>query len=211
LSNTDHISGDDPHAQAEVDAISLHPQGWAGQSGRFVTGFRARPAKPYVNSEPVPEFDGTTPTLDEVRRSAWETALAGASWVNQNDTSFGWDRRSRMAEMARGRDDAYAIAGHCARFFNRSGVWFWTLEPRGDLASSGLCLARPGEEYVVYVPASEGVAVDLSDTVGRWLAVRWFDPQTGRMSRNTLVPGGSLQQRFVPPFQGDAVLHVRAK
>ena len=28
-----------------------------------------------------------------------------------------------------------------------------TMRPRGDLASSGYCLANPGEEYLVYVPA----------------------------------------------------------
>ncbi|MBM3497692.1 MAG: hypothetical protein FJX74_03375, partial [Armatimonadetes bacterium] len=152
VSNTDHLRGDDPHNDPKVDTVSLHPHGWVGHFPTFEKGFRDPSPRPYLYSEPVPEFDGESPPLGEVRRSLWETALAGAGWVNQNDTSFGWNPRAAIASRAAARDRAYDQAGHCARFMNDGGVRFWEMAPHGELAGTGVCLARPGEEYVVYSP-----------------------------------------------------------
>ena len=126
LSNSDHIASDDPHTDPKLDVVTLHPKDWVGHFPVFERGFRKMPPKPYLYSEPVPEFDGETPSLDDVRRSVWETALAGAGWVNQNDPSFGWDGCAVIAVQATARDRAYDIAGHCARFFNQGEVRFWT-------------------------------------------------------------------------------------
>ena len=82
LSNSDHLVADAPYDDLKVDVISLHPYGWAKYFPIFERGFREKPPRPYLCSEPVPEFDGDSPTLAEVPRSMWETALAGAGWVN---------------------------------------------------------------------------------------------------------------------------------
>lgn len=209
LSNSDGISGDNPHEDSKVDVVTLHPQGWVGKVALFESGFHAAPPKPYLYSEPVPEFDGEKPSLDEIRRSLWETALAGAGWVNQDDPSFGWDSRTAIAAKAVARNHAYEIAGHCARFFNQSGVCFWQMRPAGKLSSTGLCLARPGEEYVVYAATNTAFTLDLSTAAGARLKVRWFDPCTGefRGSGESEVKGGGTNQ-FLPPFPGDGVLHL---
>jgi hypothetical protein len=164
-----------------------------------------------VYSEPVPEFDGETPPLDDVCRSVWETALAGAGWVNQNDPSFGWDRRTAIAAKAAVRDRAYDIAGHCARFFNQSDVRFWEMEPQGALASTGVCSARASEEYVVYSAAGEPFTVDLSGARKAVMDVRWYDPRTGRCQPAAAVTGGNAQTQFTPPWAGHAVLHLKRK
>jgi len=209
LSNSDHITADEPHRDRKVDVVSLHPKGWTGQSAVFVRGFKVRPPKPYLYSEPVPEFDGDQPTLAEVRRSVWETALAGAGWVNQNDPSFGWDPRAAISARAAARDRAYDYAGHCARFFNQSGVRFWEMAPAGKLASTGLCLARAGEEYVVYSPTGDRFTLDLSAQRNARFAMRWFDPRSGEFHRANPVSAGELNTAFTPPFAGDAVLHLK--
>ena len=208
LSNSDHITGDAPHHDAKLDVITLHPKGWVGQFNRFTEGFGSSPPKPYLYSEPVPEFDGETPSLDDIRRSVWETTLAGAGWVNQNDPSFGWDARTAIAAKATARDRAYDYAGYCARFFNQSGVRFWEMAPRGQLASTGICLARPGTEYVVYSPAGGGFTMDLAAAAGKELTVRWFHPRTGDFHSATAITGGNSSHSFEPPFAGDAVLHL---
>jgi hypothetical protein len=41
------------------------------------------------------------------------------------------------------------------------------MTPRDDLASTGYCLAHPGEEYLVYLPNGGEVTVDLSASPGR--------------------------------------------
>jgi len=50
--------------------------------------------------------DGETPSLEVIRPSMWETALAGAGWANQNDTSSSWDPRTAIASQAAARDQA---------------------------------------------------------------------------------------------------------
>ncbi len=209
LSNSDHIARDLPHHDATLDVVTLHPQGWVGKFPLFEAGFHTAPPKPYLYSEPVPEFDGGQPSLDEVRRSVWETALAGAGWVNQNDPSFGWDSRAAIAARADARNRAYDIAGWCARFFNRSDVGFWEMQPAGKLSSTAVCLARPGEEYVIYAATNAPFTVDLTAAPGVKLDARWFDPGTGE-SRNlepAIEGGGS--SRFLPPFAKDTVLHLK--
>ncbi len=207
VTNSDHITADDPHRDAKVDLVSLHPLGWTGHAPRFAAGFRTLPPRPYLYSEPVPEFDGETPSLADVRRSMWETALAGAGWVNQNDTSFGWNPKAAIAAKAGVRDQAYDLAGHCARFLARADVHFWEMAPHGELASTGTCLARPGREYLVYAPTAQTIAVDLVAVGDAALAVRWYDPQTGQLRSSPDVAGGGTAT-LTPPFAGDAVLHL---
>lgn len=211
LSNADHLGDVRAHLDPDPDVVTLHPPGWVGQAAAFVRGFGTQPPKPYLYSEPVPEFNGSVPTLDDVRRSVWETALAGAGWVNQNDPSFGWDPRTTIAAQTRARDQAYDIAGHCARFFNGGGIRFWEMKPEGSLTSTGVCLARPGEEYVVYSAVLRKFTLDLAAARQRVLSVRWYNPRTGQFQSAAEIPGGNVQQVFEPPFDGDAVLHLRAK
>ncbi len=78
--------------------------------------------------------------------------------------------------------------------------------PRSDLASSGYCLAKPGEAYLVYVPDDAQVAVDLSAASGE-LAVEWFSPRTGAMTTTASVAGGQSRW-FVSPFGFDVVLYI---
>jgi len=209
LSNTDGITGDRPHADAKVDIVTLHPQPWVGHYKDFTNGFFATPPKPYLCSEPVPEFDGEKPSLDEIRHSLWEITLAGAGWVNQNDPSFGWDKRASISAKAAPRDRAYDLAGIAARFFNASGVKFWEMSPQPALASTGLCLAQPGVEYLVYAPKGGRFTVDLSAAVGRKFDVRWLNPRTGDLQSAPVASGEKATVELTPPFTGDAVLHLR--
>jgi hypothetical protein len=209
LSNSDHIAGDVPHQDPKVDVVTLHPKGWTGHFPLFARGFHKTPAKPYLYSEPVPEFDGETPSLVDVRRSVWETTLAGAGWVNQNDVSFGWDDRTAINTRADARDRAYDIAGHCVRFFQQEAVRFWEMTPQGALSSTGVCLANPGNEYVVYASTGGSFTVDLSAAQDALLEVRWYDPRSGEFDASDEIHGGHARTEFTPPFSGDAVLHLR--
>lgn len=81
------------------------------------------------------------------------------------------------------------------------------MHPRGDLASTRYCLANPGREYLVYLPRSGQVTVDLSTATGP-LTVEWFNPTTGKTTSAEAVRGGR-RQSFTAPFSGDAVLYIR--
>jgi len=71
--------------------------------------------------------------------------------------------------------------------------------PRSDLASSKYCLANPGAEYVVYLPAGGEVTVDLSAAKGM-LQVEWVHPVEGTVkpAAATLLRSASLRSTSPP-------------
>lgn len=210
MTETDAIAGDDPHNDPKVDLISLHG-GWDNRFSDFAAGFSKSPPKPYFLSEPVPGWDGNNISLDAIRRSVWNVALAGAGWVNQNDTSFGWDPNTNMAARAGIRDQAYDIAGHAARFFNSSDVNFSHMAPAGNLCSTGICMAEPGVEYVVYAPSGGSFTVNLSAGIGKKFRAQWYNPRTGTFLAAGEIDGGSNAQNFTAPDGNDWVLHLKTQ
>lgn len=83
------------------------------------------------------------------------------------------------------------------------------MEPRGDLSSTGYCLANAvagAAEYLVYLPSGGKVTMDLSATPGQ-LSVEWFRPDTGTTIKGASTTGG-VTQSFIAPFTGDAVLYL---
>ena len=206
MSNSDHIYGGyDPHLNSDVDIVSVHGA-WTGQHSNFVNGFNETPAKSYFQSEPwPPEFNGTNMTMGTIRQSAWEQALAGAGWVAQNDTSFGWDPNAGMAAQSANRDAAYDNIGHVATFFNDLGVGFWDMAPDPTLASTGICLAELGDEYLVYAQTGGTFSVDLSAALDKPVDVQWYNPRTGVLTNATPVIGSAITP-FTAPDSNDWVL-----
>jgi hypothetical protein len=84
------------------------------------------------------------------------------------------------------------------------------MEPRGDLCSTGYCLAdpRPGGSYLVYLPQGGPVSVSLPVGSAR-LVAEWFDPVAG-----TVVTSGPIETEgsvsFEGPWKGEAVLFIHA-
>lgn len=220
MTNTDHVLSKNQAARTNpaVDILSFHKKPWTGHYEKFAKAFRDEPVRAIFESEPVPALGGLEPaqkgqpltTPEIVRSTVWERALAGAGFVAQNDTSFGWDAKCGMAAHAALRDEAYDILGHAARFFNQSGVAFWQMAPHGELASSGICLAQPGVEYVVYAPKGGALTVDLSAAKDKTFTTRWYNPRTGQFHSAAEIVGGDAARKVVPPFAGDTVLHLQS-
>ncbi|NPV07965.1 MAG: hypothetical protein HPY83_08390 [Anaerolineae bacterium] len=100
-----------------------------------------------------------------------------------------------------------ANLGHTRRFARRLPLD--SMSPQGELASSGYCLAAPGEVYLVYSPYDAQVWVDLSAAPGP-VAVEWFCPRTAEHTTAPAVQGGR-RYTFVSPFGLDAVLLLTAR
>lgn len=81
------------------------------------------------------------------------------------------------------------------------------MTPQPDLASTRYCLARPGHEYLVYLPEGNEVTVDLAVVLGE-IEVEWFNPDTGEASPAKRASGGA-SRAFKAPFAGHAVLYLR--
>jgi len=217
MTNTDHIRTADfaPRRNPAANILSLHKTPWTGHYATFAKEFLAEPVRVIFESEPVPSFGRPQPgskddvTLDMLRTAVWERTLSGTGWVAQNDTSFGWAPKSAMVRFTKRRDAAYDLIGHAARFFNESGVRIWKMAPHGELTSTGLCLAQPGVEYVVYAPTGEAFTVDLAAAKGKTLKVRWYDPDRGQFHQAENILGDNSAEQFVPPLKGDVVLHLQ--
>ena len=112
------------------------------------------------------------------RRIAWEITMAGgyATTGERADVpgQGGWI-------TGRGDDSMKLLEDHARmRAFFEAASW-WKAEPRPDLVKSGskgaLCLARPGELYVIYLPS--GGEATLALEKGPYRA-RMFDPRGGK-------------------------------
>jgi hypothetical protein len=205
-------------SEAKADLLSHHTPRWDDRPAarvffdHYSREFGATPTKPMFFSEPVPSYEGgNAATEDALLRLLWGTALGGASVVVQNDASFGFDPRSLMAARAEQRDRVLDLEGHMARFFNCAGVNFAAMIPEGRLASTGVCLAKIGVEYVVYTPPTRVFTVNLAGAQDTTFRVRWYDPRTGQFYGVAEVMGGNEAQPFTPPWAGDAVLHLLTK
>ena len=84
------------------------------------------------------------------------------------------------------------------------------MAPRGDLSSTGYCLAAPGKEYLVYQPGEGPFQVQLSGDKDTTFAVEWFDPQAGMVVDGKPVKMME-QTTFAPPFSGNAVLYLKVR
>lgn len=105
--------------------------------------------------------------------------------------------------------NAYAVElarpamGHTRAYAERMNLA--AMAPHDKLASTKYCLAKPGSEYLVYLPEGGEVKVDLS-AVRTPMIVEWFNPRTGE--KRTGEPVRGAEDTFRAPFEGDAVLYL---
>jgi hypothetical protein len=138
-------------------------------------------------------------TRDETRKSAWAVALAGGFF------SYGHAGTIRKVDLT-----ATASAGvldmQYLRYFFDQLEW-WKMTPANSRVDTGFCLAQAPESFVIYLPDSGQVKIDLrefSDT----FEPEWFNPQTGEIRKIPERLGGNSQV-FISPFVGDAVLRLQ--
>jgi Family of unknown function (DUF6298) len=99
--------------------------------------------------------------------------------------------------------------GYTLTYANQIGLA--EMQPRGDLASTGYCLASLSEknaEYLIYSPLGGNITVDLSFAKGD-LIIEWLSPNTGMVISGTKTTGGG-NRTFIPPFEGDTILYVKS-
>lgn len=82
------------------------------------------------------------------------------------------------------------------------------MPPRGDLASTGFCLANPGSEYLVFQPDDRHeFTINLTDAPGRYSS-EWFDVSRGAAVSMAPIDGGAVRT-FTAPFDGPAAIYLR--
>lgn len=97
--------------------------------------------------------------------------------------------------------------GDARRFAERMDLI--AMAPRSELASTGYCLGHPGVEYLIYQPKpGEGFTVELKAATYH---SEWFDPGRRRKVDGDRVQSPGGPQSFKAPFDGDAVLYLKAE
>jgi hypothetical protein len=143
------------------------------------------------------------PARWDVRRASWKDVFNDL--LRRSPRPAGWDPDAERWVSLR------ATLGYILALTQR--IKLAAMTPRPELASTGYCLAGTdgsSTEYLIYTEDStRPIRVDLSGFSG---AVRqtWLDPQTGRTVVLGEIHGGAIRA-LMPPFGGDAVLHLRGK
>jgi hypothetical protein len=174
-----------PQINEEYGYEDHYPQGW-GES-------RRAPAR----------------CADNRRRLAWGMCMAGCYQTTGEradrgtgkgtDTGGGWIN-------GRGDESMTMLAGygHMVDFF--SSFEWWRAEPHDELATDGAyCLAEPGRQYAVYLPAGGRVTVKLEQGA---YGAHWFNPRTGEVIPLEQAQGPSWTSPPAPD-QGDWALLLR--
>ncbi|MDO8543826.1 MAG: DUF6298 domain-containing protein [Opitutaceae bacterium] len=100
-----------------------------------------------------------------------------------------------------------AAMGHARRLAGRLNLA--ATKPLDALASTGYCLADPGNEYVIYQPKpNEAFTVELKAGAFR---AEWINPSSGAIAGEERVVAAGGAREFKAPFDRDAVLYLRAE
>ena len=189
-----YFGGYDPFTHMDVD---VHSRVIWGTTKRHEV-VHAKVLAAYRNKRAMPVFydsDGGSwrapGRQEELRRNLWAVFTAGGH-----------------AQFIYSRGDIPKLRSyikHLSEFMDTIG---WTdMEPADRLTSRGYCLARPGREYVVYLPEHGDMTLDLSKARGAFRST-WFNPRTGALLDGpTVQADGKLE--FTAPFDEDSVLLLK--
>lgn len=142
---------------------------------------------------------------DEVRRRAWEIAMAGC--YQTTGEWKGWQHGEAAPESK-----ILTWTGIMRKFFEENLPW-WEMEPANEIVreGKGYVLAQKGRCYVIYLPEAGRITADLEP--GEYTA-KWFSPQFGffvRSKKEEVLPGkisGGMWQSPAPPAVGDWVVLI---
>ncbi len=133
----------------------------------------------------------------------WKSFLRGQNpiWMDPWDKASVWEPTPTNAEAVRNN------LGYTRRFAERMNLA--ALKPEPGLASTGYCLANAGVEYLVYQPQpGEGFSVELKAGAYRY---EWFSPTRGATAETGRMEAAEGRRQFKAPFEGDAVLYLKAQ
>lgn len=133
-------------------------------------------------------------TPDYRRQKAWACLTAGGH-IN----FFHFDMWQQAVLDSTDVADGMRFLGYTRKFVSDLGVNLVGMVPSDGLVSNGWCLARGGDEYVVYLRSGGSTTVSALPAS---FTARWFNPRTG--TSQTAVGG----PQFTVPDTNDWVLHV---
>ena len=168
--------------------------------------YNRKPAKPIVVTEPWYEFvEGNAAGMD-IRFAAWSAILSGAAghsyggghvWladVPESPEDGGpWPLEKGFERTTYNYEGAVSI-GHLANFFKN--IKWWNMSPHPELVKEypqPFCLAKPGEEYVLYLRYGGTAKVQMGDSAAsKIFKYHWYNPATGKVYDSKTIQGAAL-------------------
>ena len=136
---------------------------------------------------------------------AWQSFLRGLNPIFMD--SYIESLHNKTSDLDPKWEPLRKAMGHTLTYAEKMNLIKMT--PRGDLASTGYCLANPGTEYLIYQPESgQTFHVDLEPASYEY---EWFNTQTGETADKGSISVDAKSQTFTPAFEGHAVLYLVLK
>ncbi|MEM9445873.1 MAG: DUF5060 domain-containing protein [Verrucomicrobiota bacterium] len=139
-----------------------------------------------------PDADKAHSHTDGRKNALWGTIMAGGAGV---EFYFGYQaaHSDLSCQDFRSRDRFWDYCRYLLTFFKDNQIPFQDMRNQDSLSSNAKswCLAKPDDNYVIYLKEGGTTSLDLSGCQGTY-DVKWFDPRNG----------GSLLEGSVPSIEG---------
>ncbi|MBD3267201.1 DUF5060 domain-containing protein [bacterium] len=185
------------------NAYMLEQRGKQAETGRVIPNINEE----YGYEDLWEKYPGQR-AAETRRKLAWEISMAGCYQTTgetaERGTGFppdqggGWvnGRGDRSMTMLRGYE-------HMVDFFTAAD--WWNFDPRNELVEGGaMCLAKPGDHYILYLPKGDPATIQLKE--GNYRA-HWFNPRTGQWME-TAPANGPVWTTPPPPAEGDWAMQL---
>jgi len=147
----------------------------------------------------------------QYRRVIWGIAVGGGYGSAGDCGKHPCDKTSPIFTADWEDQDEYLDIRNLVNFWTTKGIQYWKMSPGNHLVTDGTrvyVLAAPGDEYVAYSATGEPFTLRLP--AGTY-TVEWFNPETGAVTGSGPFSTRTASRAFVPPFVGDAVLHLKRR
>lgn len=184
--------------------------------------YATNPPKPIVVTEPWYEFYKDIPTAENIRFGAWSAIMSGAAGHTYGGGQV-W--KAHVPESPSGKDSWPMEMGFDVNTLDYPGaksisymakflksIEWWRLEPHPELMAenpSQYCIARPGEEYLLFLRWGGYAKVNLlpssKDTSFHYT---WISLPEEKVRKEGDVQGGAIQE-FAAPEDYPSVMEVK--
>jgi hypothetical protein len=181
--------------------------------------YNRKPSKPIVVTEPWYEFaEGSASGMD-IRFGAWSAILSGAAghtyggghvWLASVPEAPGgggsWPYEKGFDRTTYDYEGALSMM-HLADFFKP--IKWWNMAPHPELISDypqPFCLAKPGEEYVLYLRYGGTITIKMDDSAAsEKYNYHWFNPASGKVYDSKKIQGKNLLKFNCPESYPDVI------
>ncbi len=153
--------------------------------------------------------------VENLRKGAWAIAFSGGQ-INYADEVVPPRQYQRLGDEGKTFSDRgmeltpqgllYPYLQRLFRWMESLPFWEYTLQPRR--ASTGFCLAKKNQRWLIYTPTEKPFTLHLEDLPGDFTG-KWVDPHQPLTPVRDLSPlsiKGGQNLTLTPPREGDWIL-----